>query len=73
VLTGRWSCHDHDGGAVLVGCWGYGAPAQESPPLVLLVGVLLVWRCLLVHAAPIFPVTVLTLKGGVGVTGVVRW
>jgi hypothetical protein len=71
LLASHWSFHDHDGRAILVGCWGCGTPSLESPPLVLLTGVLSVWHCPLVHITPIFPVPVLTLKGGVWVTSVV--
>jgi hypothetical protein len=71
MLVGRWSCHNHESGVSLVGCWGCGAPGQESPPLVLLAGVLLVLRCPLVHTALIFPIPALTLKVGAGVTRVI--
>jgi hypothetical protein len=71
VLVGHFSCHGHDGGAVLVGCRRCGALSQESPPLVLLVGVFSVWRCPSVLPTPIFLVPVLTLKGGDGVIGVI--
>jgi hypothetical protein len=44
---------------------------QESPPLILLSGVLSVWHCPSVHSAPTFLVAALTLKGGTEVTGAV--
>jgi hypothetical protein len=71
MLAGRWSYHGHDGRAILIGCWGCGAPGQESPPLVLLVDVLLVWHCPSVHIAPIFPAPAMTLKSGARVIGII--
>jgi hypothetical protein len=54
VLTGCKSCHDHDGGAVLVGCRGCKTLDQERPPFVLLVSVISIWRCPSIHTALIF-------------------
>jgi hypothetical protein len=65
MRASRWSCHSQDGGAVLIECLGCGSPCPESPPLVLIAGVLSLWRCPLVHITPTFPGPVLTLKGGV--------
>jgi hypothetical protein len=70
VFVGCWCCHGHDGRAVLIGDQGHGALIQEGLPLVFLAGVLLVWHCSLVYATLASPVSVLTLNGGVGVTGV---
>jgi hypothetical protein len=71
VLTGHWSRHDHNGVVALIRCRGCEALGQESPPLVLLAGVLSVWGCPSVCPAPIFLTPALTLEGGAWVTGVV--
>jgi hypothetical protein len=70
VFARHLGCHDHDGRVVLIGQRGHGALIQEGPPLIFLLGVLPIWHCSLVYVASASPVSVLTLKGGVGVTGV---
>jgi hypothetical protein len=55
VLAGYWSCHSHDGGAVLVGLQVCGDPVQEGLSFVFLAGVLSVcmWCCPSVYTVPV--------------------
>jgi hypothetical protein len=64
IITSHQGCHGHDGGAVLIRLWRGGAPVQEGPPLVLLVGVhpICAWGCPSACATPISLVHVLNLK-----------
>jgi hypothetical protein len=57
---------------VLIGHRGSRALIQEGMPLVFLAGVLrvCVWHWSLVYAAPASPISVVTLKNGIVVTGV---
>jgi hypothetical protein len=63
VLVDRWVCHGHDGGIVLVESHGSRAPIQESPPLVVPMGVLLVCvELCIVYVAPASPISIPELK-----------
>jgi hypothetical protein len=69
----RQGCHGHDGGAILIGSWGIGAPVQEGLPLVLPTGVvsMSVWVSHYLHrfhSSCFYPSE---LKGDAWVVGVV--
>jgi hypothetical protein len=70
IFTNHWGYSGHYGRIVLIGHRGHRALIQEDPPLVFLAGVLPVWHCSLVYAAPTSPIYILTLNGGVGMTRV---
>jgi hypothetical protein len=73
VLASRQGYHIHDGEVVLVRLQRGGAPVQEGPPLVLLLGVHSVCTrcCPSVCAALISPVPVQNLKSDAWLVGVV--